>query len=73
MAVCSSCGGSGVKRVSEGRFRTCQDCLGRGVHMQSSGSVTPVFARSATTPVVGADRNSGVGLIKAMVSSASAR
>lgn len=30
MAICSSCGGSGIKRVSEQRFRTCQDCLGSG-------------------------------------------
>ena len=31
MAICSSCGGSGIKRISEQRFRTCHDCLGRGV------------------------------------------
>jgi DnaJ-class molecular chaperone len=31
MAICSSCGGSGIQRISEQRFRTCQDCLGRGV------------------------------------------
>ncbi|QNI59595.1 putative DnaJ type IV chaperone protein [Synechococcus sp. BIOS-U3-1] len=30
MAICSSCGGSGIKRISEQRFRTCQHCLGRG-------------------------------------------
>ena len=31
MAICSSCGGSGIQRISMQRFRTCQVCLGRGV------------------------------------------
>ncbi|MCT0200919.1 hypothetical protein KQ313_14695 [Synechococcus sp. CS-1325] len=27
---CPSCGGSGVLRMSDQRFRTCLDCLGQG-------------------------------------------
>lgn len=30
MAICSRCGGSGIQRVSDQRFRTCLDCLGHG-------------------------------------------
>ena len=28
--VCSSCGGSGLLRLGDQRFRTCLDCLGQG-------------------------------------------
>jgi hypothetical protein len=28
--VCSSCGGSGMLRLGDQRFRTCLDCLGQG-------------------------------------------
>ncbi|QNI47565.1 putative DnaJ type IV chaperone protein [Synechococcus sp. A15-60] len=31
MAICSSCGGSGIQRISQQQSRTCQTCLGRGV------------------------------------------
>ena len=44
MAICSSCGGSGFKRMSEQRFRTCHDCLGRGVLQTVSSPTTSTFA-----------------------------
>ena len=28
--TCSSCGGSGIQRINDKRFRTCLDCLGQG-------------------------------------------
>ncbi len=43
MAICSSCGGSGIKRISEQRFRTCHDCLGRGVLQPVASSTTSTF------------------------------
>ncbi|WP_170953740.1 hypothetical protein [Synechococcus sp. UW179A] len=46
MAICSSCGGSGIKRISEQRFRTCQNCLGRGVLQSVSTSSNSTTARS---------------------------
>ncbi|QNI80218.1 putative DnaJ type IV chaperone protein [Synechococcus sp. RS9909] len=30
MTTCAHCGGSGIQRVSEQRFRTCLHCLGNG-------------------------------------------
>ena len=30
MTICAHCGGSGIQRVSEQRFRTCLHCLGNG-------------------------------------------
>ena len=30
MSTCTSCGGSGMQRVSGERFRTCLACLGQG-------------------------------------------
>jgi len=44
MAICSSCGGSGIKRISEQRFRTCQDCLGRGEHKSDESSAKSTFS-----------------------------
>ena len=38
--ICPHCGGSGIQRVADQRFRTCQDCLGQGVILVS-GSVSP--------------------------------
>ncbi len=38
--ICPRCGGSGIQRVADQRFRTCQDCLGQGVILVS-GSVSP--------------------------------
>ena len=43
MAICSSCGGSGIKRISEQRFRTCHDCLGRGVLQPFASPTTSTF------------------------------
>jgi len=43
MAICSSCGGSGIKRISEQRFRTCHDCLGRGVLQPVASPTTSTF------------------------------
>ena len=31
MAICSSCGGSGIQRINDEQFRTCLICLGLGV------------------------------------------
>ena len=28
--TCRSCGGSGIQRINDKRFRTCLDCLGQG-------------------------------------------
>ena len=33
--ICRSCGGSGIQRINDKRFRTCLDCLGQGVLIQS--------------------------------------
>ena len=47
MAICSSCGGSGIKRIGEQRFQTCHDCLGRGVLQPVASPTTSTFkARS---------------------------
>ena len=43
MAICSSCGGSGIKRISEQRFRTCHDCLGKGVLQPVASPTTSIF------------------------------
>jgi hypothetical protein len=29
--TCRRCGGSGILRLADGRFRTCLDCLGQGI------------------------------------------
>jgi hypothetical protein len=39
--VCPSCGGSGMLRLGDQRFRTCLDCLGQG-HMPVVGAATTV-------------------------------
>ena len=33
--TCRSCGGSGIQRINDKRFRTCLDCLGQGEPMKS--------------------------------------
>jgi hypothetical protein len=45
VATCRRCGGSGILRLEDGRFRTCLDCLGQGV--------TPAAPVSASLPRVG--------------------
>ena len=75
MAICSSCGGSGIKRISEQRFRTCQDCLGRGV-LQSVSSSRATSFTVAHSPGESIEKSSEVinrGLIKTVETSASAR
>jgi hypothetical protein len=39
--VCPSCGGSGMLRLGEQRFRTCLDCLGQG-HLPAVAAATTV-------------------------------
>ena len=31
MSICTHCGGSGIQRINDQRFRTCLPCLGLGV------------------------------------------
>ena len=33
--TCRSCGGSGIQRINDKRFRTCLDCLGQGEPIKS--------------------------------------
>ena len=50
--VCSRCGGSGRLRINDDSFRTCLDCLGRGVQQSFAGQsslaewITPAALRS---------------------------
>ena len=73
MAICSSCGGSGIQRISQQQFRTCQTCLGRGV----IASVDPVRQPLDLAGVAGLE--AGVSLqdvptaINAAASSSAAR
>ncbi|HJN36310.1 MAG: hypothetical protein AB8E74_04575 [Prochlorococcus sp.] len=30
MSICAHCGGSGIQRINDQRFRTCLPCLGQG-------------------------------------------
>jgi DnaJ-class molecular chaperone len=39
--VCPSCGGSGMLRLGDQRFRTCLDCLGQG-HVPAVAAATTV-------------------------------
>ena len=43
MLTCRICGGSGMQRVSNQRFRTCLACLGQGdpAEMQPLGQALP--------------------------------
>ena len=43
MRTCRICGGSGMQRVSNQRFRTCLACLGQGglAEMQPLGQALP--------------------------------
>ena len=33
--TCRSCGGRGIQRINDKRFRTCLDCLGQGEPIKS--------------------------------------
>lgn len=74
MAICSSCGGSGIKRISEQRFRTCQDCLGRGELNPLEPLPQPLFSGHSSTRSLEEQRDhSAAVVIKAAVTSSSAR
>jgi hypothetical protein len=44
VTACRRCGGSGILRLADGRFRTCLDCLGQGM--------TPAVRATAVIPRV---------------------
>ena len=70
MAICSSCGGSGIKRISEQRFRTCHECLGRGVLRPVASPTTSTFpARSVVGSLEeGSEKLKEVVIKKAVIS-----
>ena len=37
---CQQCGGSGMLRLDDQRYRTCLDCLGQGKVLQAMGATT---------------------------------
>ena len=37
---CHQCGGSGMLRLDDQRYRTCLDCLGQGKVLQAMGATT---------------------------------
>jgi DnaJ-class molecular chaperone len=37
---CQQCGGSGMLRLDDQRYRTCLDCLGQGKMQQAMGGTT---------------------------------
>ena len=37
---CQQCGGSGMLRLDDQRYRTCLDCLGHGKVLQAMGATT---------------------------------
>ncbi|MEB3167756.1 MAG: hypothetical protein VKK97_03395 [Synechococcaceae cyanobacterium] len=37
---CRQCGGSGMLRLADQRYRTCLDCLGQGQVVPSAGATT---------------------------------
>jgi len=41
---CQQCGGSGMLRLGDQRYRTCLDCLGQGKVLQSTGATTAAAA-----------------------------
>jgi hypothetical protein len=40
MTPCSQCGGSGVLRLSDQRYRTCLECLGQGQRSGLAAAIT---------------------------------
>lgn len=52
MRTCRMCGGSGIQRVSNQRFRTCLACLGQGdlAEIQPSGQDPPSPKLQFNTP-----------------------
>ncbi|MEJ6586254.1 MAG: hypothetical protein QNK79_04595 [Synechococcus sp. ArSW.bin.68] len=51
--TCRSCGGSGIQRINDKRFRTCLDCLGQGEPVKSRnqelGKPLPVLGLQLST------------------------
>ncbi|MFN7678618.1 MAG: hypothetical protein ACK5QW_08515 [Cyanobacteriota bacterium] len=52
---CRRCGGSGILRLADGRFRTCLDCLGQGftaaaAHGPATAAAGSAHARSFRSP-----------------------
>ena len=52
MLTCGICGGSGIQRVSNQRFRTCLACLGQGdlAEMQPLAQALPSSKTQLHTP-----------------------
>ncbi|AII44268.1 hypothetical protein KR100_12995 [Synechococcus sp. KORDI-100] len=49
MHTCSTCGGSGIQRVSGQRFRTCLVCLGTG-QLTSALEPAPILLNASADP-----------------------
>ncbi len=67
--ICRSCGGSGIQRINDKRFRTCLDCLGQGFqpsHQNQEQSISPQQLGLQRMPVISEP-------IKAVVSSSVAK
>lgn len=64
--VCQRCGGSGIQRVADQRFRTCLSCLGQGKVMDES-------PEGRTSPLTPAEGSLSVEISAAVASSSAAR
>ena len=51
MAICSSCGGSGIQRINDERFRTCLACLGLGVEATTDIGTEPRLEQPLTPSI----------------------
>ena len=47
---CCTCGGSGMLRLGDQRFRTCLDCLGQGSHPGLSPATTTAELLQGSLP-----------------------
>ncbi|GCE64107.1 hypothetical protein OMCYN_00009 [cyanobiont of Ornithocercus magnificus] len=47
MAICADCGGSGIQRIGDQRFKTCLSCLGQGNIVSTETGVTGLLGFSA--------------------------
>lgn len=50
VTTCRRCGGSGILRLEDGRFRTCLDCLGQGLTPAASVSAGVTRASGSAHP-----------------------
>ena len=73
MAICSSCGGSGIKRISEQRFSTCQNCLGRGALEPVSTSSNAITGRCVVHSLEERAEQAKELMLKTAATSASAK